>query len=106
MVVAIAVIGSLTVLPAVLSKLGDRVNKGRVPFLKPERRTGESRVWAAVIDRVLRRPLVSLIAATGVLVVLALPLAHIHTANSGVDGLPREPRRDADLRPHAGCLPR
>ena len=42
LVVAIAVIGSLTVLPAVLSKLGDRVNKGRVPFLKPERRTGES----------------------------------------------------------------
>ena len=45
LVVAIAVLGSLTVLPAVLSKLGDRVNKGRVPFLKPERRTGESRVW-------------------------------------------------------------
>jgi uncharacterized membrane protein YdfJ with MMPL/SSD domain len=89
MVVAIAVIGSLTVLPAVLSKLGDRVNKGRVPFLKPERRTGESRVWSAVIDRVLKRPVVSLVAATGVLVVLALPLTHIHTANSGVDGLPR-----------------
>ena len=89
MVVAIAVIGSLTVLPAILSKLGDRVNKGRVPFLKPERRTGESRVWSAILDRVLRRPLVSLIAAAGVLVVLALPLAHIHTADSGVDGLPR-----------------
>ena len=43
LVVAIAVIGSLTVLPAVLSKLGDRVNKGRVPFLKPEKRTGEPR---------------------------------------------------------------
>src|SRR5919107_3573799 len=89
LVVAIAVIGPLTVLPAVLSKLGDRVNKGRVPFLKPERRTGESRVWAAIIDRVLKRPVVPLVAATGVLVVLALPLTHIHTANSGVDGLPR-----------------
>ncbi|MBN1528788.1 MAG: MMPL family transporter [Thermoleophilaceae bacterium] len=89
LVVAIAVIGSLTVLPAVLSKLGDRVNKGRVPFLRPERRTGESRMWSAVIDRVLKRPVVSLVAATAVLVVLALPLAHIHTANSGVDGLPR-----------------
>ena len=89
MVVAIAVIGSLTVLPAVLSKLGDRVNKGRVPFLKPERRTGESRIWSAVIDRVLKRPLVSLVAGVAVLVVLALPLTHIHTANSGVDGLPR-----------------
>ena len=88
-VVAIAVIGSLTVLPAVLSKLGDRVNKGRVPFLKPEKRTGEPRVWSWVLDRVLKRPLVSAIAAGSVLVVLAIPVFHIHTADSGVDGLPR-----------------
>ena len=59
LVVAIAVIGSLTVLPAVLSKLGDRVNKGRLPFLKPEQRTGEPRAWSWVLDRVLKRPLVS-----------------------------------------------
>jgi uncharacterized membrane protein YdfJ with MMPL/SSD domain len=89
MVVAIAVLGSLTVLPAVLSKLGDRVNKGRVPFLKPEKRTGEPRAWSWVLDRVLKRPLVSAIAAVSVLVVLAIPVFHIHTADSGVDGLPR-----------------
>ena len=89
LVVAIALVGSLTVLPAILSKLGDRVNKGRVPFLKPERRTGEPRVWAWVLDRVLRRPVVALIVAGAVLVTLALPVLHIHTADSGVDGLPR-----------------
>ncbi len=89
LVVAVAVLGSLTVLPAILSKLGDRVNKGRVPFMKPEKRTGEARAWAWILDRVLRRPLVSVITATSVLVVLAIPLAHIHTADSGVDGLPR-----------------
>ena len=89
LVVAIAVLGSLTVLPGVLSKLGDRVNKGRIPFLKPEKRTGEPRVWAWILDRVLRRPLVSVIAAAAVLVVLAIPVLHIHTADSGVDGLPR-----------------
>ncbi|HYP47212.1 MAG TPA: MMPL family transporter, partial [Thermoleophilaceae bacterium] len=88
-VVAIAMIGSLTVLPAILSKLGDRVNKGRVPFLKPEKRTGEPRAWSWLLDRVLRRPVISAIAAAGVLVVLALPVFHIHTADSGVDGLPR-----------------
>ena len=38
MVVAVAMIGSLTVLPAVLSKLGDRVEKGRIPFLHRLRR--------------------------------------------------------------------
>jgi RND superfamily putative drug exporter len=88
-VVAIAVVGSLTVLPAILSKLGDRVNKGRVPFLRPERRTGEPRVWSAVLDRVLKRPLLSALAAGAVLVVLAVPVLHIHTADSGIEGLPR-----------------
>jgi len=89
LVVAIAVLGSLTVLPAILSTLGDRVNKGRVPFLKPEKRTGEPRAWSWVLDRVLKRPLVSVVAAASVLVVLAIPVFHIHTADTGVDGLPR-----------------
>jgi uncharacterized membrane protein YdfJ with MMPL/SSD domain len=89
LVVAIAVVGSLTVLPAILSKLGDRVNRGRVPFLRPERRTGEPRAWAWLLDRVLRRPLAAMVAAVALLVVLALPVFHIHTADSGVDGLPR-----------------
>ena len=89
LVVAIAVLGSLTVLPAVLSKLGDRVNKGRVPFLRPEKRTGEARAWGWVLDRVLRRPAVSMAVAGAVLVALAIPVFHIHTADSGVDGLPR-----------------
>ena len=89
LVVAISVLGSLTVLPAVLSWLGDRVNKGRVPFLRPERRTGEPRAWSWVLDRVLRRPLASMLAAGAVLVVLAIPVFHIHTADTGVDGLPR-----------------
>jgi RND superfamily putative drug exporter len=89
LVVAIAVIGSLTVLPAILSKLGDRVNKGRVPFMRPERRTGEPRAWAWVLNRVLRRPAVSILVAGGVMVTLAIPLLHMHTADSGIDGLPR-----------------
>jgi uncharacterized membrane protein YdfJ with MMPL/SSD domain len=59
MVVAVAMIGSLTVLPAVLAKLGDRVEKGRIPFVdRLRRKDGESRLWGAVLDRVLRRPVV------------------------------------------------
>ena len=63
-VVAVAVLGSLTVLPAVLSKLGDRVEKGRMPFIcaRCAGADGESRVWDAILDRVLRRPLVSAVA--------------------------------------------
>jgi RND superfamily putative drug exporter len=90
LVVAVAVLGSLTVLPATLSKLGDRVNKGRVPFLA-RRHTGatESGFWAAVVGTVLRRPWAFAVGAAALLVVVALPALHLHTANSGVQGLPR-----------------
>jgi uncharacterized membrane protein YdfJ with MMPL/SSD domain len=91
MVVGVAVLGSLTVLPAVLSKLGDRVEKGRIPFLHRLRRAdGESRAWNAILDRVLRRPLVSAVAAAGLLVALAIPALHMNTKESGSDGLPQD----------------
>ena len=73
MVVAVAMIGSLTVLPAMIAWLGDRVEKGRLPLLRRKRNAGESRMWTAIIDRVLRRPVVSAVAATAFLVVLAIP---------------------------------
>ena len=57
MVVGVAMIGSLTVLPAILSKLGDRVEKGRIPFLgRLRRQGGENRVWAKVLTPALRHP--------------------------------------------------
>jgi RND superfamily putative drug exporter len=91
LVVGVAVIGSLTVLPAVLSKLGDKVEKGRVPVIgrMRHRNHGESRVWSWVLDRVLRRPVVSLVVAVAILVALALPALNMHTANPGTSGLPR-----------------
>ena len=89
-VVAVAMIGSLTVLPAMLAWLGDRVEKVRVPLLWRVRRTdGDSRVWGWILDRVLRHPLASAAGAAAVLVVLALPAFNLHTAISGLDALPR-----------------
>jgi uncharacterized membrane protein YdfJ with MMPL/SSD domain len=92
LVVAIAVIGSLTVLPAVLSKLGDRVNKGRVPFLTPpeERVKRESRVWNAVLNPVLRRPAIAAALGTAVLVVMAIPVFGLKMAVPGIDSLPQD----------------
>jgi uncharacterized membrane protein YdfJ with MMPL/SSD domain len=87
-VVAMAMIGSLTVVPALLSWLGDRVDKAKVPFVG-RRAGGESRAWGWILDRVLRRPLVSAIASGAVLVALAIPALGIHTSNSGIDSLPR-----------------
>jgi uncharacterized membrane protein YdfJ with MMPL/SSD domain len=89
MVVAIAMMSSVTVLPAVLSKLGDRINKGRVPFIG-RRVGGESRVWGAILDRVLRRPLVSALVAGALLVGLTVPVLGMNTAISGMDTLSRD----------------
>jgi uncharacterized membrane protein YdfJ with MMPL/SSD domain len=91
LVVAIAVLGSLTVLPALLSKLGDRVEKGKVPILHRLRRAdGEGRIWGAVLDRVLKRPVVSTAVAGGLLVALMIPAFAIHTNNPGLAGLPQD----------------
>ncbi len=57
LVVAVALVGSLTVLPAILSWLGDRVEKGGVPILKDQPwNAGESRIWNTILDPVLRHP--------------------------------------------------
>jgi putative drug exporter of the RND superfamily len=89
-VVAVAMIGSLTVLPALLSKLGDKIEKGRIPFLgRLRRERGENRLWSAVLTPALRRPLLSAVAAAAVLLVLAYPLTGIHTAQTGLDALPK-----------------
>jgi RND superfamily putative drug exporter len=91
LVVAVAMIGSLTVLPALLSWLGDRVEKGRVPLLgRLKGRAGSSRIWSALVDRVLRRPLLAAGLAVAGLVVLAIPALGLHTANSGASSLPQD----------------
>src|SRR5438128_11630884 len=74
MVVAIAMVGSLTVLPAVLSKLGDRVDRLHVPLVGRLRRDkGEGRVRGAIVDPVLRRPPLSAVVPGGLLLALASP---------------------------------
>src|SRR3954453_12031123 len=89
-VVAMAVVGSLTVLPAILSKLGDKVEKGRVPFLGRRRKPArESRVWGAVIDRVMRYPKIAVVLAGGLLLTLSIPALSMHTKQSGIDALPK-----------------
>ncbi|MFL5859186.1 MAG: MMPL family transporter [Solirubrobacteraceae bacterium] len=90
MVVAVAMIGSLTVLPAVLSALGDRVEKGRIPWLSRFRGpVGEGRIWPRILNPVLRRPALSAVLSVAVLLALAIPALQIHTASSALNTLPR-----------------
>ena len=89
-VVAVAVVGSLTVLPALLAWLGDRVEKGGVPIIKNMRwNASESGLWARILTPALRHPLVSAMAAAGLLIALAIPAFSIHTATPGIDSLPQ-----------------
>src|SRR6266545_3189688 len=83
-VVAFAMVGSLTVLPALLSKLGDRVERLHVPLVGRLRRdNGEGRIWGAIVDRVLRRPLLSAVIAGGLLLALAAPALQLRIATPG-----------------------
>jgi uncharacterized membrane protein YdfJ with MMPL/SSD domain len=90
-VVAVAMLGSLTVLPALLSKLGDGVDRVRVPFVHRLRpRDSEGRVWGVIIDRVLRHPVLSVALAGGLLIALAVPAYQLRTAEASIDSYPQK----------------
>ena len=91
----VSVAAALTLLPAILHLLGDRVNSLRLPVAGKRlgsEGSGESRIWRAFIEGVLRRRVVMLTLTVGVLVACAVPLLGIHVGQSGVatlpDGLP------------------
>ena len=88
LMVAVALIGSLSILPAMLGKLGHRVDKGRIPFLA-RRGTGESRLWGFVLDRVMRRPVLAALLSGGALLALAVPALTLHTQLPSFTDLPK-----------------
>ena len=89
-VVAIAMVGSVTVLPAVLAKLGDRVDRGRIPVLDRlrARSDGNATAWARLARVVTGRPLASLLIAACVLGTLAVPVLQLRTADPNTTDLP------------------
>ena len=88
-VVGVAVIGSLTALPALLSLLGAWVDKGKIPFLGRRRTAAQrSRFWAALIRRVVARPLLWGGTAALALLALAAPAFSMRLADPGPHDLP------------------
>ncbi len=90
LVVAVAMLGSLTFLPAMMSLLGDRIEKGRIPFLSRRRRTGQSRAWTAIVRAVMRRPAVAIVVAGGALLALTLPAFGMNVKSTGVKDFPQD----------------
>jgi uncharacterized membrane protein YdfJ with MMPL/SSD domain len=91
LVVAVAVLGSLTVLPALLSKLGDNVERLHVPLIgRLQKKDGEGRVWSAILGPVLRYPVVSALLAAGFLVALGSFTLQMKLAEPGPEAFPQD----------------
>jgi len=87
----VSVISALTLLPALLSLMGDRVNALRVPVLGRNlgRADGaEGRFWLFIVERVVRRPALSLALSVAVMLAAAVPIFGLHIGSSGVTTLP------------------
>jgi RND superfamily putative drug exporter len=87
--ISVAIVGSLTILPALLSRLEDRVDRGRIPLVSRfQRPGGDSRFWTAIVSAVTRRPLVSIVVASAALLALATPALGMHTRLLSYTDLP------------------
>ncbi|HEY4752958.1 MAG TPA: MMPL family transporter, partial [Candidatus Limnocylindrales bacterium] len=86
-VVLVAVVGSLTFLPAAISILDTRVNRLGIPFLRRDGGEG-SGVWARVVGVVVRRPAILGATAVIALVLVATPLGHLRLGSAGIASLP------------------
>ncbi|MFC7481638.1 MMPL family transporter [Luedemannella flava] len=95
LVVAVSVLGSLTVLPALLAKLGRWVDRPRIPFVwrltAPRVNGGEvtSRFWNAILRPALRAPWLTLILSVAALVALAAPALGMTLKLTGLQDVPR-----------------
>jgi uncharacterized membrane protein YdfJ with MMPL/SSD domain len=87
LVVLAAIAGSLTVLPALLGRLGDNVERGSLRRLRRTR--SSSRIWDVLLGPVLRFPRLAVALSTSTLLLLALPLTGMHTSFLSAGDLPR-----------------
>ncbi|HEV8282435.1 MAG TPA: MMPL family transporter [Candidatus Limnocylindrales bacterium] len=86
-VVLIAVVGSLTFLPATLAILGDNVDRLRLPFVRRDRTEG-SGLWAVVVRAVMRRPVIAFLVAGAALVAVSIPATRLHMGQTDFDSFP------------------
>jgi RND superfamily putative drug exporter len=84
----VSVVAALTLLPAVLSLLGDRIDSLRIPYFGRTKAGTESRFWGRIVRAVMRRPVVSLVAAVALLLAAAVPVLSLETGAAGISTLP------------------
>ncbi|WP_410535643.1 MMPL family transporter [Streptomyces sp. KL2] len=86
-VVAIAAVGALVVVPALLVVLGHRVNSGRLPWAEAVRRP-DAPVWGRLASVVMRRPALTALPVLAVLLLAASPLLGVSFGNPDERVLP------------------
>jgi RND superfamily putative drug exporter len=86
-VILVAVIGSLTFLPAMLAILGDGVNRLRVPLIRRDREEG-SGLWARLVRAVMRRPIIAAAGASLLLLAIASPVVRLHMGQADFTAFP------------------
>ena len=84
----VSVAAALTLLPAVLALLGDRVNALRIPVFGRAATRETSPFWSRTVRSVIRRPLASLVLATAILLAMAVPVLSLNSGEAGVSTLP------------------
>src|SRR5215207_172024 len=84
----VSVAAALTLLPALLGLLGDRVDALRIPVFGRGARRPESRFWARIVRGVTARPLLGLVPVTLALLGLAVPVLSMRSGQAGVETLP------------------
>lgn len=90
LVVAMAILATLTLLPAILSLLGDKMNAGKLPFLKSIQTDDDHRggFWDIVSGAVMRRPVLNVVVTAGILLALLIPASHLKTGAAGIESIP------------------
>lgn len=90
--VAATVLASMTLLPAVLGLMGDRINWLSIPFAgqRGKQGAGSGRAWDAVVRTVVARPVVSAVVTGAILVGAAAPLLGMNLGNVGIASLPED----------------
>jgi uncharacterized membrane protein YdfJ with MMPL/SSD domain len=84
----VSVAAALTLLPALLGLLGDRVNALRIPLFGRAADREESPFWSRTVRAVMQRPLISVVLAAAALLAMAAPVMALRSGEAGVETLP------------------
>jgi RND superfamily putative drug exporter len=81
----VAVVAALTLLPAILSIMGNRVNAWRIPIIGAAHRDGRGGLWERMTRLVMAHPIFGLVVSAGIMIALATPVVDLKTGMAGVE---------------------